>query len=313
MQRGLLLALTGLLTVAGIATWWWSDRSSDTSGLPAVGEAPSREKRDLDTRAVSPTALVAPTGSIPGQDDQETDRNPSRSSPAPDALLDWSTLDAEVRASTLRDMAGTGGVRSRYTIPTPPVVLFEHATHDGKFPGRSWDLLPGLTNAGARFADDEASAVKIPGGLLVTLFEDKGGKGARVALGAGTHNLAPYKFSDRVSSVRVSRVGQDVVVPKGPQDTVLLYEHLQRKGGPQGKVWKLPLDDEDAQLFSSEDDHFAAHQASAAWVPLGLELTLFAQPDGRGAAMVMGPGFYELAVVGFNDRACSASVRRAGN
>ena len=85
------------------------------------------------------------------------------------------------------------------------------------------------------------------------------------------------------------------------------------KGGPEGKVWKLPLDEENQRLFTAAEDHFMAHVASAAWVPLGVKLTLFEQPDGRGPAMVMGPGFHELAVVGFNDRASSARVRRAGN
>lgn len=307
MQRGLLLALTGLLLVTGIAAWWWSGQSSGTSLQPAGGKQPGGLARNPREQSTEPTVLVAPAPTDPGGQDaavaREADEKPTSSTIPP-------TSEGEV---LLPNMADTTGDRARRPIVTQPVVLYEHATHDADFPGRSWNLVPGLTNAGPTFADDEASSLKVPDGLLVTLFEDFGGAGARVALGSGTHNLAPYSFNDRVSSVRVSRSGQDVEIPKGLRDTVLLYEHLPRKGGPAGKVWKLPLDEENQRLFTAQEDHFMAHAASAAWVPLGVVLTLFEQPDGRGRAMVMGPGFHELALLGFNDRASSARVRRAGD
>jgi len=306
MQRGFLLALSGLLVVTGLAAWWWSGQSPDTPLLPTGGKQPTGLAREEGTQGQQPTVLVAPPDDL-GDEDAPMAQEAGEQSMPPEVSP---SSDGEV---LLPDMADTQGNLARRPIGTQPVVLYEHATHDANFPGRSWNLVPGLTNAGPTFADDEACSLKIPDGLLVTVFEDFGGTGARVALGAGTHNLAPYGFNDRVSSVRVSHSGQDVEVPKGPHDTVLLYEHLPRKGGPEGKVWKLPLDEEDPTLFTAGEDHFAANAASAAWVPSGVELTLFEQPDGRGRAMVMGPGFHELGVVGFNDRASSARVRRAGD
>ncbi len=199
----------------------------------------------------------------------------------------------------------------RHKLPPGRVELFEHATHDPAFPGAHWEVDAGLTNAGWAFPSDEASAVEVPHGLQATLFEHEDGEGHRVMLGPGVHNLAPYGLNDSVSSIRVTRFGQDVDSPVGPEHAVELYEHRTSDLAQRGETWTLALPEgRDERLFTSAASDFRAFAVSCAWVPPGYELTLFQQPDGRGLAMVLGPGYHELDLVGFNDRAASARVRR---
>ncbi|MFT5462771.1 MAG: hypothetical protein ACI8QS_001654, partial [Planctomycetota bacterium] len=123
---------------------------------------------------------------------------------------------------------------------------------------------------------------------------------------------ASYGFDDIVSSVRVAPLGQDALAWNGPSDAVELYEHRESHQGDRGASWKLVMPLKRTQfLFVSGPDSFANNSVSAAWVPPGLELSLFDQRDGWGAAMVLGPGYHELDFVDFNDRASSARVQRS--
>ncbi|MEM7305404.1 MAG: hypothetical protein AAF682_01980 [Planctomycetota bacterium] len=200
---------------------------------------------------------------------------------------------------------------ARRKAPPGPVVLFQHATHDPQFhQGERWELGPGLTDAGLAFPGDDASAVEVPAGLQVTLFEHEAAQGRRLTLGPGRHNLAPYGFNDLATSALVAPFGVDPAAA-GPAEVVELYEHAGVLPADRGEVWPLhPVPGRNERLFVPADGAFRPGAASMAWVPQGFELTLFAQPDGRGHALVLGPGLYELEGMDFNDRAASACVRR---
>lgn len=210
--------------------------------------------------------------------------------------------DPEARGSGPSPAAGTG----RTAVPPRPVVLFEHASHAASFPGRRWELGPGLTNAGAAFDDDAASCVEVPDGLRAILHADPDGGGPCVLLTAGTHNLAPYGFNDVVSSVRVAAADERIDVPTGSEAEARLFADWP----DSGRAWPLRVPAGRAEKLFVATTDFDAGTASAAWVPAGHELTLFEQPDGRGQALVLGPGFHLLVQMGWNDRASSARLRR---
>jgi hypothetical protein len=228
---------------------------------------------------------------------------------APDGIL--GDADGPPPAEGATAEADAPARRKAPPAPPSPVVLFEHATHDASFPGRWWEVWSGTTNAGEAFANDQASAVDVPRGYQATLFADADEGGARIVLGEGRHNLAPYALNDSVSSVRVTRLGEDPGSPVGPRDRAVLWEHAAVELAERGEEWVLELVPPAAtRLFVAPDD-FGRRVVSAAWVPTGQELTLFHEPDGRGHALVLGPGYHELELVGFDDRALSARLRRS--
>lgn len=189
--------------------------------------------------------------------------------------------------------------------------LFEHASWHPEAPGQIWDLGSGLTTAGLGFDNDAASEAFVPDGATLTLFVDDDGKGRRVVLPPGRHDLRSIGFDETVSSALVSNADYfDPATPRGPQDAVELHQHLPREG-ELGEAWSLRLRiEQTTRLFRALDGHFLDNEASAAWVPSGYEVTLFENGQGLGAALVLGPGFHELLPYEFNDRASSARVRR---
>lgn len=194
----------------------------------------------------------------------------------------------------------------------PEVVrLFEHPFHSGAIDrGKTWILGLGTTEAGTAFDTDSASAVEVPDGLRVTLFDGPGESGYKLTLSAGRHNLAPYGFNDRTSSVRVARSGANPDL-EGPEDVVELFEHRGEDRLRRGLVWRLELPHgKDEWLFSAARRDFQPQTVSTAWVPPGYELILLESIDGLGPAVVLGPGLHELDLVDFNDRANAARVRR---
>lgn len=199
----------------------------------------------------------------------------------------------------------------RRELPPGDVILHEHPTYDERFPGRRWRVGPGLTDAGTAFDNDAVSSVEVPTGLRLTLYEHEGGNGHRVLLGAGLHDLASYGFDDRASSVRVTRAGDPADTDAGPADAAELYEHRASTGTGPGRTWRLALSAARSErLFTARAQDFADDTVSAVWVPDGYELTLFDQPDGRGPAVVLGPGFHEMDYLDFNDRTSSVRLRR---
>lgn len=191
------------------------------------------------------------------------------------------------------------------------VTLFDGALSDEDFASRErWQVGLGLTDEGPAFANDRISAVEIPAGLQATLFDDAHGQGFKLTLGPGTHDLRPYAFDNRVSSIEVSRYGQAVDVG-GPEGCVVLYEHRGPDLGGRGLAWRLDLPrGRDEWTFTAARKDFVDDQASTAWIALGFELVLFDDPGASGVALVLGPGLHELELLGFNDRASSARVRR---
>jgi hypothetical protein len=208
-------------------------------------------------------------------------------------------------------VASAVGRGARESRPPASVRLFQHALHSQQLEqGLVWPLDLGANESGRAFDDDQASAIEIPDGLQATLFEDSGMNGHCLSLGSGRHNLASYGFNDRISSVRVARAGQDPGVD-GPVDAVELFEHRAAERGERGKVWRLSLPERmDERLFSASLKDFEARAVSTVWVPPRHELTLFLEPDGRGLAVVLGPGLHELDYLAFNDRTSSARLRR---
>jgi len=191
------------------------------------------------------------------------------------------------------------------------VTLHDLGLHAKDFAlGERWQVGLGLTNEGSAFPNDRISALEIPGGLQATLYDDFGGVGYKLTLGPGTHDLASLAFSDRASSILVSRYGQ-MEDASGPQDAVVLYEHRGADQLGRGLAWRLELPrGRDEWNFRASRDSFADDQASTAWVPLGFELVLFDGLEASGVALVLGPGLHEIELLGFNDRASSARVRR---
>ena len=191
------------------------------------------------------------------------------------------------------------------------VTLFERGLYVENFAlGERWEVGLGLTNTGSAFGNDRVRAVQIPTGLQATLFDDADGQGFKLTLGPGTHDLAALAFSARTSSILVARYGQ-AADEGGPEDAVVLYEHRAADLGGRGLAWRLELPrGEDQHTFRASRGAFLDDQASTAWIPQGFELVLFAELDARGIALVLGPGLHELELLGFNDRASSAMVRR---
>ncbi|MEM9801062.1 MAG: hypothetical protein AAGA20_12115 [Planctomycetota bacterium] len=199
---------------------------------------------------------------------------------------------------------------------TPPeagpqnAILYEHAAFDPAFPGKSWVVGPGLFNAGASFANDDVSSVEVPPGYMLVLFEDEDGEGPRTTVAEGRHNLKAYGFCDRASSVRLERA-RGAARTSG-SSTFVLYEHGQVGTGIDGKSWTLNLSPgRDSTLFRAGPGTFDNDSVSSVEVPPYHELTLFDEPDGRGAAFVLGAGMHELEFIDWSDRVSSVRVARA--
>ncbi|MDA1266708.1 MAG: hypothetical protein O2816_16630 [Planctomycetota bacterium] len=200
---------------------------------------------------------------------------------------------------------------ARTAVPEPPksVLLFEHADHDHNFPGRRWFLDRGRYVAPDDFEGDQASTVRIPQGLRLVLYDADDFTGARVVLGPGQHNLAPYGFNDRASSALVLGANESLAgeVPPSTETDVVLYESRPGVDEP-ARSWHLPLEGDSS--FYSSPGFFDPWVVSAVWVPTGIELTLFVEPEGRGPALVLGPGMHELATMKFDNKTCSVRLRR---
>jgi len=192
------------------------------------------------------------------------------------------------------------------------VALHEHGLRDPAFPGLSWILAQGRYEAGAAFADDALSSVEVPDGAVLILYDDLAGQGARVTLGPGRHDLDVYGFNDRASALWVAGAGASL--PDAPAlgaASVTLYEHRERETDLPGRLWTLELPEgRESKLFTAREGDFEDDAASAVWVPARHELVLCDRPDGRGPALVLGPGFHELELLDFNDRASAARVTR---
>lgn len=199
----------------------------------------------------------------------------------------------------------------REALHSETITLFDLGLHEEGFAhSERWEIGLGLTEQGTAFPNDRISAVAIPGGLQATLFADAHAEGFKLTLGPGTHDLSPYAFSNRTSSIEVSRYGQSVDVG-GPEGCVVLYEHRGADLQRRGLAWRLDLPrGHDEWTFRASRVEFLDNQASTAWVAQGFELVLFDDPDASGVALVLGPGLHELELLGFNDRASSARVRR---
>jgi len=246
----------------------------------------------------------------------QTSRTPDRPvdliEPAPTVATGDGRSSASAEPLPVETEPEAREVNEAETSRPATATLFQHATHDAVFPGLSWIVGVGLTDAGRAFQDDEASAVDVPEGYALVLYTDPGGGGQRTTIAAGLHNLAPYGFNDCVSSARLVRAdGTSVGVHVGSSQHVLLYEHALDSGPEPGLVWTLRLPaDRGSRLFTAVARDIEDNSASALLVPPHHEVTLFDEPDGRGRALVLGPGSYDLEVMGFNDRASSVRVRR---
>jgi hypothetical protein len=213
------------------------------------------------------------------------------------------SLNAEASLALVASRSASQGLDS--------VTLFDLRLQNPDFAsGERWQLGLGVFDASRDFANDRISAVEIPSGLQLTLFEHAQERGFKLTLGPGRHDLAPYGFDDRTSSLRVSHYGQSADV-SGPHDCVVLYEHRAVDLLGRGLAWRLELPrGRDEWTFRVAHGVFPDNQASTAWVAQGFELVLFDDVEASGVALVLGPGLHELELLGFNDRASAARVRR---
>ncbi len=209
------------------------------------------------------------------------------------------------------DSTPPAGEQARRPVVRRPVALFEHGAGDERsVDGQRWLVYAGLTDAGLAFADNQASRVEVPEGWQATLFDEHGGRGVRILLAPGNHDLNALGFNDRVSSVLVAPEGTVDRSRAGPSDKVQLHEH-GLGSDVRGLRWSLPLaPGQTTRLFRAQAGDLADDAASAAWVPAGFELTLLDGAGGLGAAMVLGPGLHDLDGLRWNDRTSAARVRR---
>jgi hypothetical protein len=251
-------------------------------GQRAAPELPQGKPRLVDASSSAPTTAVMPLLKPPASLPLET--------PSPESV----ETSAEER---------------RTPLTSDEVTLFDLGLHEDFARGAQWRVGLGHTDEGAAFPNDRVSAVEIPPGLQATLFDDVHGRGFKLTLGPGTHDLRPYAFDERVSSIEVSRYGQAVHV--GPENCVVLYEHRGVDLGARGFAWRLELPRNRTEwTFLASRKEFQDDEASTAWVAQGFELVLFDDPGASGVALVLGPGLHELELLGFNDKASSARVRR---
>lgn len=281
-MRAALLA-TGAVLLALVA--YWSIRAGGGGAPPLAKSLPERPRFARDDAE----AVLVP---------------PVRPEPEAPATASRPGAAAPPTTNAVREDRGD---RSRRP---PSAVLYRHASHDELFPGERWVIAEGLWDAGVAFADDEASAADVPEGVILTLYADAGGNGARVSLGPGSHNLASLAFNDVASSARVARAGvPNEDAPMSQSTAVQLFENLPREGPGVGRVWSLPLAEARAtRLFAARDGFFENGVPLAIWIPAEMEASLFDEPDGRGFALVLGPGFHELTR--FAGRVSSVRVRR---
>jgi len=189
------------------------------------------------------------------------------------------------------------------------VLLFEHATHDPAFPGRMWRLPAGVHEAGVAFDDDDLSAIEVPPGLEVSLYDGRGLSGPYVTIGQGVHDLEFFGFNDRASSLRIVPVEEAAEKTRRRRGLwLVLFE--DEPGSPEGHVWRLPIDPrEDTQSFRSQDGWFPGRSVSSVEIPRGIEATLSKSKNGLGIALVLGPGLHRLDIADFNDRVQSIRTR----
>ena len=180
------------------------------------------------------------------------------------------------------------------------VHLFQHGTDDEQFPGEVWRLEPGELHHEDHFHENEVSAVLIPQGLRVALYEEGQYHGRRLLLGPGMHNLATHGWNDRVSSARV----------EGPA-SLELFEHSVNFDEREGAVWTLALDQDAHDQFFEAPGDFDDGTLSTVRVPEGYEVILFDDAAGEGLALVLKAGQHELDPRGFNDRVSAIRVLRS--
>ncbi len=154
--------------------------------------------------------------------------------------------------------------------------------------------------------------MEVPAGYVLRLYRDPGQGGESTIIGQGLHNLAPYGWNDCVSSVSLVALDRPLITGfPGAYEHVWLHgDGLGPDLDPAG-AWTMELDRGRAsQLFTAVQRDFEDNRASALFVPPRFEVSLFDEPDGRGAALVLGPGMYDLGRLRFNDRVSSVRVRR---
>jgi hypothetical protein len=239
--------------------------------------------------------------------------HPTRATPA-------FLLDAP-RAEAARSDADTllSEVDATITHDGPIAVeLYQHATHDVQFPGERWVVGEGRTDAGRRFRANEVSAVRVPDGVILALFDTELGSTAlnglepeRVEIGAGLHNLAPYGFNDRVDALDVRRFEHTGFDTRSYPAHVTLTEQADGLSSRLGRVWSLRLPDGAVtRLFAARDGAYEGGAVRGVWVPARFEALLFAEHDGRGPAFALGPGLYDLEHLGLTQRARNVRVLR---
>jgi hypothetical protein len=293
MEKRLVLALSTLAALGVVAYLARGDGRRELSSAKYHDAAAAPARRDAPAAILVAPPLPARATFADVSDAPRAEAEP-QSAPSP---------VVEIEADTEHD--------------TPIVVrLYEHATHDGQFPGETWLVGEGRAEAGRAFRANELSAIEVPDGIIVALFDTDDERPftfepVRVEIGAGLHNLAPYEFNDRADAVDVRRIERARERERTDPAHVTLMEQADGLASRLGRVWSLRLPDSAAtRLFAARDGDYEEGAVRGLWVPARFEALLFAEPDGRGPAFALGPGLYDLEHLGLTQRQRSIRVLR---
>jgi len=142
-----------------------------------------------------------------------------------------------------------------------PAFIYSEANYRGKkqvlFPGR-------YNTADLEIGDDSLSAIRIPAGLKITIFEDHNFKGASMTYHRNTPYIGDF-FNNKTSSLIVAY-----------EQEVKIYTQANY----QGKQQSLDIGRYDCAELSIGEDSLSALQ-----VPKGLKVTLYEHTGFKGASM----------------------------
>lgn len=188
------------------------------------------------------------------------------------------------RALHLTQDASTDSlIRKKFNNVTSSIEVFEETTEEpvalkatlytDNFTGSHRQLAPGsYDHADLGIGNNALSAITIPRGLLVTLYEHGAFEGRTLVLAksVGPDLLTQYGFNDAVSSVKIEEIA--------PEDLVVtIYSDRYSGRGQQlapGRYYARDLTIGDKQLSSVK-------------VPKGMKATLYAEANCTGVTVIL--------------------------
>lgn len=155
----------------------------------------------------------------------------------------------------------------------PEVPVLKVTLYQDNFTGASKQLEAGsYDNAELGIGNNTLSAISIPRGLQVTLYENGAFEGRTLLLGksAGPDVLNKYGFNDVTSSVKITEVNPDELV-------VTVYSDRFSGRGQQLQPGR----------YAARDLTIGDKALSSVKVPKGMRVTLFAEPNLTGVNVML--------------------------